>query len=370
MAYDGIQYGARVDNFGERKLYAKVTDSILTSVTYASRAMGQAEDWGTGKTRDFNVKTSLSSTGEWFLGMPTLNTTTSNNNIVLSYSFNAYHQPAVSVLLEAFANMGDMGIINLGAYKLDEARAEAVYSIGQAFFGTGSALQILGLGALVDDGSDVGSIGGQSRTTYTVLKCGARTAATGGALSLAFLATLDDAASAAGSDQESPTVDVTTKTGWTLYESLLQPTVRSNYEAYGKPTLPLRGTEMQSNKDGQARGGFSSLIYRGRAVIKDDATTSGNWFMLNERYNQVYGFTQAPAEFKDYQKVDMGQAPKTMEGLSADPSFLPPSSAGWFYLPYQLLPMQPGAVARFFFIGQFTTRQPRRNARGTGITTV
>lgn len=370
MAYDGIPYGARVDNFGERKLAAKVTDSILTSVTYASRAMGQAESWGTGKTRDFNLKTSISSTGEWFLGMPTFNTTTTNNNIVLSYSFNAYHQPAVSVLLEAFANMGDMGIINLGAYKMEEAKAEAVYSIGQAIFGTGSSLQILGLGAIVDDGTDVGIIGGQSRTTYTMLKAGAKTAATSGQLSLSFLASLDDAASAAGSDQESPTIDVTTKTGWTLYESVLQPTVRSNYEAYGKPTLPLRGTEMMSNKDGQARGGFSSLIYRGRAVIKDDACTSGNWFMLNERYNQVFGFTQAPSEFKGYEPVDMGTAPKTIEGLPADPSFAPPSSAGWFHLPYQNLPMQPGAVSRFFFVGQFTTRQPRRNSRGTGITTV
>ena len=227
----------------------------------------------------------------------------------------------------------------------------------------------VGLGAIVDDATDVTSIGGQSRSTYTMLK-GTRTAASGGKLSLSFLATLDDAASAAGIETESPSINVTTKTDWSLYESLLQPTVRADYNAYGTPTLPLRGDTMMGNKDGQGRAGFSSLIYRGRAVIKDDACTSGNWFMLNERYNQVLGFTQAPDEFKDnLQKVELGEA-KLIDGVPASPEFMPPSSAGWFYMPYHMLPMQPGAVARYFFIGQFITRQPRRNSRGTGITTV
>jgi len=73
-------------------------------------------------------------------------------------------------MLESFANDGPQQAINLDVYKMEEAQMEAIAKLGPAFYGTGSGNQPLGLGAIVDDGTAVGTIGGQSRTTYTTLK--------------------------------------------------------------------------------------------------------------------------------------------------------------------------------------------------------
>ena len=85
MAYDGIQYNNRVDNFTERKLYTKVVDNILSSRTYASRLMGMSKEM-VGKTWDYTVKVVDSASGEFFVGLETLNSAASDTTITLSYS--------------------------------------------------------------------------------------------------------------------------------------------------------------------------------------------------------------------------------------------------------------------------------------------
>lgn len=369
MAYDGNQYSNRVDATTERILNAKVVDNILQSRTYASRLVGMGKPM-VGKTFDYAIKITDSSAGEFFSGMETLNTAASDTLIILSYAQTQFQQPAVNILGEAMANQGEAQTINLAKYKLDEAVAEAVQKWGRAIYGTGSSNQPLGLGAIVDDGTTVTTIGGQSRSTYSVLNATV-TAATNGLVSLQVLATLEDSITRAGMASEEPNINLTTKTVWTLYEQLLTPTMRADYQSSGYNQIALRGSDIVKPAQLKGAAGFNALAFRGKAVIKDDDCTSGVWFMLNERYFEWRGRTQVPPEWaaEGLQKVTLGEA-GTIEGVSGSAEYAPPSSVGWFHMPYMALPLNAGMVARYYCFGNVTASQFRCQGKETGITTI
>lgn len=369
MAYDGIQYSNRVDPTTERKLNAKVVDNILSARTYAARLVGMGKPM-MGKTFDYPIKVVDSQAGQFFTGLETLASQASDTLITLSYSQTAFAQPAVSIMVDSFANAGPTGTIDLDVYKLEEAVAEAIQKWGTAVYGTGSASQPLGLGAIVDDGSSVGTIGGQSRTTYTTLKATV-TAATAGLLSLTVLATLEDNVVASGMQTEEPNINNTTKTNWTLYEQLLTPTMRADYTNSGYNSIPLRGSEVVKTAELKGAAGFTALSFRGKPVIKDDGCTSGVWFMLNERYFEWRGRTVVPGKYQGkISAITLGEATRTIDGVAASPQYAPPKSYGWFNAPYQMLPNQAGMVARYYCFGQVTTSQFRRQGKETGITTI
>ena len=363
---DGINPNARVNPTTYRKLYAKVVDNVLNSRTYAARAMGMGKAFN-GKTYDVPIKVVDSEQGEFFSGLETLSSAASDTLIELSFAQSAFAQPVVSIMLESFANSGPQQAIDLDLYKLEEAVAEAVQSLGSAFYdGTSANDQPLGLESHVDDGTTAGTIGGQSRTTYSALN--GTVTASGGTLTLAKLATLESAISAAGIEAEYPTLHLATKTIFDLYERLLQPNVRAEYASIGYPALPLRSKSVnRSRAELKGAAGFTALSYRGIPLVADDAATSGVWYMLNERYLQWAGRTVVPSKYSDsLEKVSFGA--KTLEGVGSE--IKPPSSAGWFFQKMQMMPNQAGMIGRFYVIGQNIGKQPRRQGKLTGITGV
>lgn len=366
---DGITNSNRVDGMTERKLDAKVVDTILNARVYGARLMGKGKPF-IGKSYDYTLKITDSAAGEFFSGAETLNSTASDTTLTISYRQAAFQQPAISLMLESFANEGEAQTIDLDAFKLEEAVAEAVQRLGSVVYQTGAGNAPLGLGAIVDDGTDVGTIGGASRSTYTILNA-SRAAAASGILSLSVLATREDAVTASGVLTEEPNVNLTTKTGWTLYESLITPTMRADYNNTGYQALSLRGDDIVSNR-AQLKGaaGFTVLSYRGKPVIKDDACPSGKWFMLNERYIVWRGRTIVPKKYEGkLEKISLGEA-KTMSGMAGSPDYAPPTAYGWFKMPYMMLPYQAGMIARFYCIGQVMCSQFRRQAVLTGLSTV
>ncbi len=359
----GIAVHNRVENTTERKLNAKVVDNVLNSRTYFSRLMGMGKPF-MGSTYDYTIKIEDSGLGEFYTGLETLNSSASDTTITLSYAHTAFAQPIVLPMLESFANTGPEATIDLDLFKIEEAAAEAVQKLGAAIYGTGSGDQPLGLEAIVDDGTNVATIGGQSRTTYSQLD--STVTASGGTLTLGKLGVLEDAVSAAGSDTETPNINVTTKTIWSLYEQLLHPQVRNEYATIGYPVLGVRGNSIQRTPTIEGGNGFTVITYRGKPVIKDDAATSGVWYMLNERYIEWRGRSVVPDKFKgQITKVSLG-APKTIEGGN----FMPSEYNGWFFQELQIMPNQAGMVGRYHVIGQTMTSQPRRHGKLTGITGV
>lgn len=364
MAYDGIQYGSRVDNFTERKLHAKVVDNILNAPTFYSRVLSKGSPF-VGKTMDFTVDVISDTQGEFFVGLETLNSTAVNSTITLSYAHTAFTQPKVGIMVDSFANAGDTGTIALDVFKYEKAAAEALQKLGSAIYADGTGNRPNGLGIVV---LDSGTIAGQARATYTQLN--ATNTASGGTLTLAKMATLDDATRAASLMSATTGIGVTTKTVFSLFEQLLQPNVRASYEALGYPKLGVRSMTVQRGDGAQDGAGFISLDYRGKPIIADDFCTSGYLLFLNEDSFGWYGRSVVPAEWKPFvEKVDLGTT-KASESVGYDSLQLPSEYNGWFYQKAMVLPNQAGTIGRFYVIGQVCTWEPRRNGRLTAITTV
>lgn len=364
MAFDGAPFGSNVDNFNERKLHAKVVDQIQNAPTFYSRVQSKGEPME-GKTMDYTVDVVADTQGEFFVGLETLNSTYVQTTIVLSYAHTAFTQPKVGKMLDDFANVGSTATINLDVFKYQKAGAEAMQKLGTAIYADGTANRPDGLGIIVDD---TGTIGGQSRATYTMLN--ATDTASGGTLTLAKMATLDDATRAASLNQSITNLGVTTKTVWSLYESLLQPNVRQDYASYGPPKLGVRAMSVTQGARADNGAGFRALEFRGKPIIDDDFCTSGYMYFLNEDSFGWVGRSVVPDKYKGMvEKVDLGTK-SAYEGVGAQILDLPSEYNGWFYQKDMILPNQAGTIGRFYVIGQFATWEPRRNGRLTGITSV
>src|ERR1035437_1938517 len=162
FANDGIQNSNRVTGTTTRKLYTKVVDQVLNSPTYYSRLVSQGEPFE-GSTEDVTYDVTSDTTGQFFIGLETLNSAATNTTATASFGHTAFTQPVVSIMIESFANVGSLGVIPLDTFKYEKGAAQALQALGAAIYGTGNASQPLGLTAIIDDGTNVGTIGGLSR---------------------------------------------------------------------------------------------------------------------------------------------------------------------------------------------------------------
>jgi len=357
MAYDGNTHGSRVGHFGESKLHAKVVDQVLSSTTYWSRINGMGKKFSK-PTMKYTVKIDRDEQGQFYTGLETLNSAAKDVTIQLEYAHTGFTQPVVDIMLESFANTGSE--IDYHAFNVEDAEKEATQRLSTAIYASGTGGQPNGLGNIV---AATGTIGGQSRSTYPELA--ATVTASGGTLSLSKLATLHDTVSDTGAD-ESTTIVLTTFDVWSLYESLLQPTVRASYSSIGYDKLPIRGSSAVKSADLKGAAGFDSLTFRGIPFIKDKACTAQTLFMLNENYLFWAGRTEVPAQYRGMLKpINLGKA-STLEGQMAMPS----SYHGWFFQEEQMMPHQAGLIGRYHVIGQMIATQPRRQGKLTGITGV
>ncbi len=369
MAADGIQNSNRVTSTTTRQLYTKVVDQVLNSAVYFSRLMSAGEPFE-GSTMDVSYDVTADTQGQFFTGLETLNSSAVTTTVTGSFAHTAYTQPAVSIMLESFANVGSLGIINLDQFKYEKAAAQALQTLGGAVYGTGSANQPLGLTAIIDDSTNVGTIGGLSRSTYPVLDS-TIVAYASNKLTLSTMATQYDDAIASGMAEETPNIGVTTKAVWSLYEQLLTPNVRAFYDEVGYDRVSMQSKfGERSSAELRNAAGFNALSYRDMHIIRDDQATSGVLWMINEDYLNWHGRTEVPAEYDDViEKVDFGTL-EAYEGTGAMTLNIPSEFHGWFYQKPLLIPDQAGRIARFYVIGQNIPLSFRRHSKGTGILTV
>jgi len=359
---DGAAYGNRVTHFSTSKRMAKVTDTILNSTTFASRVIGMGMSFSE-QTLNKTVKISKTNQGQFFSGLETLNSAAIDTTIEMTYGDAGYTHPFVDVMRESFARANNSQDINQYKFRREEGQNEAMQDLSTAFYSVRTD-DFVGLGAIVDDGTDSDSIGGQSRTTYSELN--ATVTASGGTLTLAKMSTLIDAISDSY-ESENPTIGLTTWTVWSYFESLLSPVVRASYSTIGYNKLPVRGDEVVASKAELKGGaGFTALTYRGIPIIRDKACTSGYMYFLNENYLDWYGRTIVPPQYRKFlSAVNLGR-PTTIEGQAAKPT----DYHGFFYQKDQMMQNQAGLIGRLYVIGQLASFQPRRQGVLTGITGV
>ena len=364
---DGINPSNRVNATTTRNLYRKIVDNVLNGATYMSRLMGSGKPF-TDSLFDVSIKVEDSGLGEFFSGLETLASSASDTLVTMSYGHTGFSQPIIDVMLESFSNTGPDAEIDLDVFKFEEAVAEAKERLGTTVYdGTSPQKAFVGLEVQVDDGTNSDTIGGVSRSAYSVLN--STVTDSGGRISFGKLGTLHSSITAAGSATEYPTIGITTKTVWDLYTRLLQPSVRASYNSIGYPALALRGNSISPSRANlKGHAGFTAVAFRDVPIIPDEPCTSGVFYMLNERYIEWRGRTAVPAKYRQYlKKLNLGRS-KTMEGVNSE--FGIPSDVGWFYQKMQMMQNQAGMIGRLYAIGQIVGKQPRRQGKLTGITSV
>lgn len=340
-----MAFGNRVTTTTQDQLLPKLTDTVLGSNVFATRMLNAAKTWG-GEKIKFPVKVSKNTTGTSFSGFDTFSTSATNNRVNLEYSPKFYQITVALPLDELSVNQNnDYKILDLAATEIASAAQDMADDIGTLFYadGTGnSSKDFLGLGAIVDDGTTVATIGGQSRSTYTTLA--STVTASGGTLTLAKMATLNSAVS---SGSISPTLGLCNETVWNLYESLLQPS-----ERISKDVAMMKGKMTGGT-------GFTGLYYKSFPILSDEKATAQTLFFVNEDFIDWYALPVAMTSPIKYKSVDIkGNDYSQVLGLGFSWSdWIKPSNAA-------------SVVGHIYLGGELTTSNPKRHGKLTGITGV
>lgn len=360
-----MTFSERVLSLTQDWLLPKVVDNTLGSNILPLRLIGNSKE-GKGETIKKALKYQSSGTATSFSGMDTFTASQLTTKVRISYDMRAVRIPVGISGMEAVANaVNETQVTDMVIEALEECQMELLDSVGSMLYGIGtgnSNKDFLGIGAISDDGTDVGTLGGLSRTTYPVLNA-TRTAATGGLLSLAQLATLYSAVSS-GSNLSSPTLITSTEGVWDNYESLLTPMVRENYTMFGYYEMGQQGKPSRPKEGLVGTQGFTAVTYKGIGWARDEKATTQNVFMHNEHWMDFFGW-DARDTF-GYKSINLGS--KTIEGVYAESPMSQFSGFNWsgFRAPTSSF----SGIADIIILGNLTSFQPRRQGRLTGVTGV
>jgi len=335
-------YGQRIQTTVQQKYLPFLVDTILNSNVLFQRVVRGAKAWS-GRTLRVPIKVSKNSTGQSFRGFDTFSTSATDNRQFLEFTPSFYQITCALPGDELAVADTEDKVLDLMKLTIQSDTEDMADDLGTIFYsdGTGnSSKDPLGLGALVDNGDSVATLGGLSRSTYTTLK--STVTASGGTMTLAKLDTLWSAVS---SGTQKPTAFYTTETVFNLYGQLLRPQERINKEA-GRMKGMVGGT------------GFTSLEYNAKPIMADEKCTSGALIALNEDFVDWYGlkfFNSKAISYKSQIKGNDYDAPIGLGFSWSD--WIVPDNAG-------------AVVGHIYFGGQFITTNPKRHGKLTGINSI
>lgn len=353
-------FSERVTAITYNEIMPTIVDAVNNSNILTARVMSNTKNWK-GVNIKQPIRVANSTTGGSFDGLDQFDTTTTNNTRSLVWYVKAYEQSVVVPGIEKAVNgNSDKQVISLVTDRLDEAKISLTQAIGTLLYGMGQGKDIEGLGLIVDDGAATTEYGGLARTVAG--NSASVSAAASNTLTLAQVSAKYTAVSAAGAEQEAPTIGLTTPAVWDIFEALLGDKIRANYETtsiagYNKVSGKTPNGVMVPAAELKGAAGFNAISYRGRPVVADDKCTAGTFFWLNERYLEFRRLLSS-----DLKSVDSN--PKATEGPDADikqPSFLQLKD---FMSPVN----QFGEIGALIVMGNYICRAPRRQGKITGIT--
>lgn len=356
-----MQFSARVTAITQDLIIPSVVDTILGDSFIPYRILGNAKKWN-GESLKRPVKISKSSLGGSFSGLDTHSTATTTDKTLMTYYLKGYEMPVSIAGMDKVVNRTEAQVINLVKTEMESRQQDAMDDLGTMFYadGTGNASKDFnGFDNLIDDGTVSSTIGGLTRSSYTV-HLDSTVTSSGGTLDLDKLATLTSAVSAGSSPMNQPTFFLTTPAVGDLYESLLTPTVKANYDAFGLPvvTRSSRGAIRSSELKGAQ--GFTSYTFRGFPFVPDGKCTSGHLWAVNENFVEWYGL-------KDPDLKDISLSSETIEGMYND---APSKNVGFQWTDFMVPINQYGTVAHIYLLGEMVQWNPKRSGVLTAITGV
>lgn len=351
----------RVISVTEESYVPASIDGILNSNVFSSRLfMRDTKKWS-GRQIMVPLQYAKPTSGGSFSGVGNFDTALQDTRVRQTFEHAQFYQNVSVGGGEASLNKTDGEVLDLIKITLEEAQNAMLDSIGDQLYGTGQGDDFLGLGAIVDAGTNTSTYAGLSRTTYPNLNSTVQ-AAGGGALSFANLATVMRGASAASSRRQRPSIIVTTETVWDLLESLFTPTTQANYDAVSRvniTTYSKPGVVMRDQDSLKGHYGFEALCWRGIPVVADEKCDSGTVFMLNEEY--LHWYSLEGVGLSTY-KVNNAN----VDGVYSEYQKSYPVQWSGFDKPYN----QYAQIGQFIMLGNVISGSTRRHGKLTGVTTV
>lgn len=263
------------------KIYDQVTTGTPGLMTFLQKQT--LKEWTTGTSYKFGIKYQDTTNGGNMGIADKLDTDRQNVRVQANFNLKAANKPVVVAIAETTANMGDEQIVDLLETEFDSQAQSLLTLMAQNLYtGNGTGNDWDSLKNAASDSTLFATYGDLSRTTYPVFS--GYYLASAGALTLAKLATADDAVTIG---VDSPDLAFTTKAIWSTYESLLTPSVRANFSTAGYPKMNAWGGVPATAGMG-AQQGFVYLTFRGTPIAKDEQVPSGQFYLVNSK---GFGFT-------------------------------------------------------------------------------
>lgn len=331
-------------------LAPQVADGVLGGNFLTHRLFMNAKRWS-GESMKFAFMYRKSTSGQWYDGSDTLATAPINTRIRLSFQPRWFTQSIVLNGTDVDVNNTKEGVIKLLTTEMETGQQSMVDTIGNAFYTYQAGKAPLSVLDMTDDGTDITTWGGASRSTYAAL-AGQRNAS-GGTLTTSLMAQLYDDCSR-GTLQ--PTLLIGDESIFRIYEGLLQPSVVMNINATGYAQSTYNGIVASKSALGGDIG-FDSLYFRGRALARDEKSTAQTLFMFHEPQMAWYSLPSSR-----WDQVNLGSS--TIDGVYKGPSM----SFKMYWSGLREPTSQDMEVGFFKIGGQFISPNPNLQGRLTGIT--
>ncbi len=312
-----------------------VVHQLKKEMPLLGRFLSKAKKRSNGGVRiEQPVTYAFKSQGGFYTGLEVLNTAQETTRTRAYFDWKSIFEPIVINNMEAFKNGVKMSnkeqVVDLLKQEMEEAKESLKNNLATALYGDGTGATIggvangamNGLKNLIDDGTEVTSLGDINYSTYSWWQAQVETAV--GSLTLSHLATQYSAASS-GNGAESVNSIMTTETIFNAYEALHQPNIRWNNPS---PSTTINPSGMR-------------LMFRGAEVEADEYCPSGYMFGLNDRY---------------------------IEMMVGDHPVHPTDKNGFTVTPMREPTDQDGQVGFILMYLQLINKRPSRCFKSTGVT--
>lgn len=348
----------RVGNITLEDINAMVVDTVNKSSEVMKRIVSRPDRWN---GRDYRVPifTNNSTLGESFKGTEVFDTTIDYNTTQMIFYPTGYAQPVGVSVVERSINATPAGVVDLYQSSYQYAQNSMITALGNIFYGFGLGNDFDGYGNIVDDGTNTSTYAGITRATTPTIN-GFLVSATGGVLDLATMASADDGSTISGDVSETSNVVLQNQTVWSLYESLLTPTTRADYQVLGSTFINGSSGVDQNVDMGNGlslKAGATSTMYRGKWMVRDQKTPSGTQIFTNENW---FFFRSLPLK-----GLNIVATTESVTTGSYDDYKVSAFQFRDYMMPYNQL----SEVGIFVMYGQFGCKNPNRNAEIYNITT-
>ncbi len=335
----------------------KVYDTITKGSPMLLTFLSNSKSWKTGTAYEVVIKYQDTTNGGNYGNGDKLDTNRENVRTKMIFEPKMSSKPVVLTNIESTLNDGDQKVLDLLETEFDsQAQSLTMLMAQNLYTGNGVGNSWDSLASAADDSTNFSTYGKLSRATYTTIK-GYYLAATG-ALTLAKLATGYDATTV-GIDSADRIV--TTKSIWSTYESLLNPSVVANYTTMGYPKWNAYGDIKSQGDSLGANGGFSVLFYRGVPVVKDEQLQSGKLYFVNTNY---FGFKGINLKAKNVSQLNFK---KSNDGVPQGVVGRVPSTFGFNFRDLMSPVDQLAEVGHLIMQGNFFSENPRMQGQMVGV---